>query len=155
LRALSTVVARAGAGLVGSSRARWEELAVQLAGETARVAAGLPEAAGATTLSAEARVTRVVRRIEGDRDGDLGLGALAREARLSPYHFLRTFKQLTGLTPHQYVRRARLRRAALRLAVERRRVLDVVLDSGFGDVSNFNRAFRAEFGKSPRAFRAV
>ncbi len=80
----------------------------------------------------------------------LGLG---REAGLSPYHFLRTFERLTGLTPHQYVRRARLRQAAMRLAADPGRVLDIALDSGFGDVSNFNRAFRAEFGVSPRGYR--
>jgi len=83
----------------------------------------------------------------------LGLGSLAREAGLSPYHFLRTFERLTGITPHQYVRRARLRDAASRLAAEREKVLDIALDCGFGDVSNFNRAFRSEFGVSPLAFR--
>ena len=81
------------------------------------------------------------------------LGTLAHEARLSPYHFLRTFEHLTGLTPHQYVRRARLREAATQLLTESGKVLDVALDCGFGDVSNFNRAFRAEFGVSPRVFR--
>ncbi len=35
------------------------------------------------------------------------------------------------------------------------KVLDVALDCGFGDVSNFNRAFRSEFGMSPRAFRLL
>jgi len=50
--------------------------------------------------------------------------------------------------------RTRLREAALRLASESDKILDVALDSGFGDVSNFNRAFRSEFGMSPRAFRA-
>jgi AraC-like DNA-binding protein len=79
---------------------------------------------------------------------------MAREAGLSPYHFLRTFERLTGLTPHQYVRRARLRNAATRLAAEPVRVIDIAFDCGFGDVSNFNRAFRAEFGVSPRAYRA-
>jgi AraC-like DNA-binding protein len=49
--------------------------------------------------------------------------------------------------------RARLRHAALRLAAGPGKVLDVALDSGFGDVSNFNRAFRVEFGVSPRGFR--
>ncbi|MGE5813314.1 MAG: helix-turn-helix domain-containing protein, partial [Acidobacteriota bacterium] len=33
------------------------------------------------------------------------------------------------------------------------KIVDVALDSGFGDVSNFNRAFRAEFGVSPRTYR--
>jgi AraC-like DNA-binding protein len=47
----------------------------------------------------------------------------------------------------------RLRRAALRLKGEPTKVLDIALDSGFSDVSNFNRAFRAEFGESPRSYR--
>ena len=41
----------------------------------------------------------------------------------------------------------------MRLVAEPGNVLDLALDSGFGDVSNFNRAFRAEFGMSPIAFR--
>jgi AraC-like DNA-binding protein len=96
-----------------------------------------------------------VRAVERHPDAGLTLARLARESGLSPYHFLRTFERLTGLTPHQYVLRARLREAAIRLAVteKRARILDIALDSGFGDVSNFNRSFRAEFGVSPRAYR--
>jgi AraC-like DNA-binding protein len=47
----------------------------------------------------------------------------------------------------------RLRRAAVRLRNEPAKIVDIALDCGFGDVSNFNRAFRAEFGVSPRAYR--
>jgi AraC family transcriptional regulator len=154
LRSLSPLVARAGAAVRGSRSTSWEELALQMAAVTARVATGLSPVLPGPAPSAEARVTRAVRRIERDAEGDLGLDVLAGEARLSPFHFLRTFKQVTGLTPHQYVMRARLRRAAARLAADRSAVIDIALDSGFGDVSNFNRAFRAEFGTSPRAFRA-
>ena len=63
------------------------------------------------------------------------------------------FEKLTGVTPHQYLRRARLRTAAALLMNGSAKVLDVALDAGFGDVSNFNHAFRAEFGVSPRAYR--
>jgi AraC family transcriptional regulator len=94
-----------------------------------------------------------VRRIERDPDDELSLGRLAESARLSPYHFLRTFERITGVTPHQFVLRARLRRAATRLATSPEKILDLALESGFGDLSNFNRAFRAEFGVSPRAYR--
>ena len=58
------------------------------------------------------------------------------------------------MTPHQFVLRARLREAATRLATGPGKVLDIALDCGFGDVSNFNRAFRNEFGVSPRAYRS-
>jgi AraC-like DNA-binding protein len=72
---------------------------------------------------------------------------------LSPYHFLRTFEHVTGVTPHQYVLRARLRAAAIRLATESTRVIQIAFDCGFGDVSNFNRAFRSEFGLAPISYR--
>jgi transcriptional regulator GlxA family with amidase domain len=94
-----------------------------------------------------------VRLLEQRAAEPLALETLAREAGLSPFHFLRTFEDLTGATPHQYLRRLRLRRAALRLLSSPSKVLDVALDSGFGDVSNFNRAFRTEFGVSPREYR--
>ena len=153
LRVLSPLIARACAGL--SSDVPWEELSIQLAAQTVRLVSGLSPDPNGAPPSAVARVTRAVRAIEHHPDAMLTLGRLAREAGLSPYHFLRTFEHLTGLTPHQYVLRARLREAAIRLADTERRakILDIALDSGFGDVSNFNRAFRVEFGVTPRVYR--
>jgi AraC family transcriptional regulator len=153
LRALSPLIARACAGLAGLVDVPWEELSVKLAAQTVQLVGGLSSNPDDAPPSAVARVTRIVRMIERRPDAGLTLGSLAREAGLSPYHFLRTFERLTGVTPHQYVLRARLREAAMRLAVEPARVLDIALDCGFGDVSNFNHAFRAEFGVSPRVYR--
>jgi AraC-like DNA-binding protein len=153
LRAMSPVVTRACAALAGSSAIAWEELSVQLAVQTARVERNAAPIRNGVTPAAVARVTRTLRMIERHPDARLTLGRLAREAALSPYHFLRIFESLTGVTPHQYILRQRLRHAAMRLIVEPGKVLDIALDSGFGDVSNFNRAFRAEFGLSPRAYR--
>jgi AraC family transcriptional regulator len=131
--------------------AKWEEIGIELAVRALGFAAGGSEPGN--SLAAEARVARVVKLIESRPDLDHGLASLAREARLSRYHFLRVFRQITGRTPHQYVLRARLRRAAARLILESAQVLDIALDSGFGDVSNFNHAFHAEFGISPRLYR--
>jgi len=154
LQPLSGIVARASAGLIGARDSYWEELSMQLAAETMELTNGQSPKGVNPTPSTVARVTRAVRMIERKTDMELSLRDLAREAGLSPYHFLRTFQQVTGVTPHQYIRRMRLREAAARLAAHKDKILDIALDSGFGDVSNFNRAFRAEFGVPPRTYRA-
>jgi AraC-like DNA-binding protein len=153
MRAMSPLIARACMALEDPAGISWQELSLQVAARALRVAGGQASNGSADPPSTLARITRAVRLIERELHAELTLSGLAAEARLSPYHFLRTFTNLTGLTPHQYVRRARLREVALGLATERRRVLDVALDSGFGDVSNFNRAFRSEFGVNPRRYR--
>ena len=154
-RVLAPLVAKALAFHAGDPGVNGEELGVELAAQAIRMARG---AWSPLSVRAEpgalARVSRVVRMIDNEPDIPHGLANLARFARLSPYHFLRTFEALTGTTPHQYLMRARLRRAALRLRTEPSRILDIALDCGFGDVSNFNRAFRAEFGVTPRSYRA-
>lgn len=152
LDSLTPLAAAAGAGIIGGVRLAWEELAVRLALR----ALSLEGRAGGpcrVPLNAEARVTRSVRTIDRRPDERWTLASLAEDARLSPYHFLRTFERLTGVTPHQYLLRARLREAAIRLATEPGKVVEIAFDCGFGDVSNFNRAFRTEFGMSPLAYR--
>ena len=153
LRELSALIARASAAHASTSAA-WDEIAVDLAAQSLQLDQRITPGTAATPASTLARVTRVIRRIEHQPEQPHSLESLAQGARLSPYHFLRTFESLTGVTPHQYVLRARLRRAAIRIASESTKILDIALDCGFGDISNFNRTFRAEFGLSPRAFRA-
>ncbi|HEY8332355.1 MAG TPA: helix-turn-helix transcriptional regulator, partial [Tardiphaga sp.] len=77
----------------------------------------------------------------------------AREAGLSPFHFLRLFTNVLGVTPHQYLLRSRLRHAARLLADQERAVTAIALDVGFSDLSNFIRSFHRAAGVSPRGFR--
>ena len=91
--------------------------------------------------------------IEAYADRPLDLDQLARQAGLSPFHFLRLFAAVVGATPHQYLVRARLRRAATLLAEGDQPVTDIALDVGFGDLSNFVRTFHRAAGLSPRRFR--
>jgi AraC-like DNA-binding protein len=81
------------------------------------------------------------------------LAKTARLAGLSPFHFLRSFAQVIGVTPHQYLVRSRLRRAARLLAERERAITDIAFDCGFNDLSNFIRTFRRAAGVSPRGFR--
>jgi AraC family transcriptional regulator len=154
LRELAPLVARCWSGLEGASALAWEELGLVLGARALQLAAGLTPPGRSPPRHVVARVTDAVRRIERHPGARHALAELAREAQLSPYHFLRTFERLTGVTPHQFLLRARLREAARRLTTSRRRVIDVALDAGFSDVSNFNRAFRAEFGVAPMTYRA-
>jgi AraC-like DNA-binding protein len=164
IRDLSGLVARVCAGLIGSSNQRsphtdlqqtdlsWMEAGVELVGRALENASKARPSLR-SIAAAESRVTRIVRLIDGYPNSEHSLESLAQDAKLSRYHFIRIFQQLTGLTPYQYLRRTRLRGAAARLIMSAAPVLDIALDSGFGDVSNFNHAFLAEFDLSPRSYR--
>lgn len=91
--------------------------------------------------------------IDANAQDAIDLDTVAGAAGLSPYHFLRLFGAVLGVTPHQYVVRVRLRRAARLLADDARPITDVAYDVGFGDLSNFVRTFHRAAGVSPRAFR--
>jgi AraC-like DNA-binding protein len=101
----------------------------------------------------ERRVIDIVRWIERSVSEPHTLEALAKRASLSPYHFLRVFKAVAGISPHQFILRARMRAAARRLSLSDESVTTVALACGFSDLANFTRGFRAEFGRPPGAFR--
>jgi AraC family transcriptional regulator len=134
-------------------RAMFQEIAFRVLEQATYLQHGLAGRQRASDPSSLARVTRVLRSIEAMPEASHQLSQMAAMARLSPYHFLRCFDELTGTTPRQYLLRMRLRQAALRLKRDSTKVIDIALDCGFRDVSNFNRAFRAEFGESPRSYR--
>ncbi len=83
----------------------------------------------------------------------IDLQRAAQQSGLSPFHFLRLFRQVLGVTPHQYLLRCRLRRAARLLSEDARSITDVAFDAGFADLSNFVRSFHRAAGVSPGHFR--
>ena len=91
--------------------------------------------------------------IDDNSDQPLDLETTARAAGVSSFHFLRLFSNVLGVTPHQYLVRARLRHAARLLADETRSGTDIAFDVGFGDLSNIVRTFHRAAGVSPRRFR--
>ncbi len=154
IRPLSPVIARACAALSGAMHVSWEELAMDVATAALNRAAEAPPRPPSTSPRAVARVTEIVRTIQLQPAAPFTLPRLASAAGQSPFHFLRTFRRVTGVTPHQFTLRMRLRDAAARLLMDDVRIIDIALASGFGDLSHFNHAFRAEYGLSPRSFRA-
>src|SRR5262249_20412330 len=130
------------------------ELALRLAGAVAKALAGVRCVGHRPSRRDERRVTDALRRIEAQSAEQLTLTELARVAAMSPYHFLRTFRAVVGMTPYQFVLRTRLHRAAVHLRHSNESISTIALDAGFNDLSPFNRRFRCLMGASPRAYRA-
>jgi AraC-like DNA-binding protein len=82
------------------------------------------------------------------------LAAVAATAHLNPQHFHRLFTAAFGVTPHAYVQRRRMARAAELLRLGGLPVKAIAARCGYDDALYFSRAFRRHYRTSPRAFRA-
>jgi AraC family transcriptional regulator len=154
LPSLVPLIAEAQLGLYRPRSVNFEELALELAGRVVTTLGRTPASMRGPTSRDERRIATAVRFIELHFRRPLSLEELSALVGISPYHFLRTFKQVVGLTPHQFLLRRRLREAALRLRTSAESVLGIALDAGFGDLSNFNHTFRAAFRIAPTKYRA-
>lgn len=98
-----------------------------------------------------ALIAAACRRIEAAED-PLSLGELADGAGLSPHHFHRLFRSITGLTPKGYgdAHRARKVRAALGKGAQ---VTEALYDAGFGSSGRFYAAADGALGMKPAAYR--
>jgi AraC family transcriptional regulator len=84
---------------------------------------------------------------------DLPLEEIAAAAHLSPFHFARLFKKLTGTTPHAYLAALRAARAQTLLAETDLSITEVGARVGHSSPSHFAKAFRQATGISPSAYR--
>ena len=83
----------------------------------------------------------------------LDIAVLARIARVSQAHFIRSFRATFGETPHRYLQRRRVERSMFLLRETDRSVTDICLDVGFQSLGTFSRTFREIVGRSPLAYR--
>jgi len=150
---LASVLAEAEAARDQGDAVALEETALRLAGAVVTSLTGYRRYGRAPSRRDERRIGEALRRIESRVAEPLSLASLAREAAMSPYHFLRVFRQVVGLTPHQFVLRSRLHRAAVRVRLSPEPISAIAFDAGFGDLSTFNRRFRQVIGVSPTACR--
>jgi AraC-like DNA-binding protein len=117
------------------------------------VVSGRAERPAAATPRDRRRAVEAALWIDAHSHEDIDLEDAADQSDISPFHFLRLFAGVLGVTPHQYLMRSRLRHAARLLADDERSVTDVAYDVGFADLSNFVRTFHRAAGVSPRKFR--
>ncbi|MDX2202920.1 MAG: AraC family transcriptional regulator [Hyphomicrobiaceae bacterium] len=149
----AAAVASAIAGAEAPQRA--EEWALHLAETVVVHTAGVPATAVSVAPRDERRISAALRRLEVDYADPIDVEALAETARMTKYHFIRTFRRVVGVTPYQFLLETRLRQVARRLAQSAVPVSEAALEAGFGDLSTFNARFRGRFGMAPTAYRAL
>jgi AraC family transcriptional regulator len=96
------------------------------------------------------RLRQVKEYINEHLNWDLKLIELSAIAQLSPYHFLRLFKQRMGITPHQYILQQRIERAKYLLQHSNLSIAEIAVRTGFSDQSHLTRCFKRRFGVTPK-----
>jgi len=139
----------------GRSDVGLDEIGMMLAARFVDLVRGKRTSRSALVSRDRRRVVDTARWIDENAHEPITLTDAARHSGLSDFHFLRLFRAGLDVTPHQYLVRCRLRRAARLLSQADKPVTDVAFESGFGDLSNFIRTFRRAAGMSPRAFRRL
>lgn len=101
------------------------------------------------------RIRRAIELMHAHLNRDLQLEEIAAAAFLSPFHFARLFKKLTGASPHAYLATLRVARAQALLAETDFSISEVSERVGYSSPSHFTKAFRQATGLAPRAYRAA
>jgi AraC-like DNA-binding protein len=141
------------AAACGRSDVGLDEVGHALASRFGEVVSGRTQKPVQATARDRRRAVETALWIDAHSHQAIDLEDAAGEAGLSPFHFLRLFSGVLGVSPHQYLVRSRLRHAARLLADDDRPVTEVAYDVGFGDLSNFVRTFHRAAGVSPLRFR--
>jgi AraC-like DNA-binding protein len=141
------------AAACGRSDIGLDEVGQLFAGRFVEVVSGRSREPATVKARDRRRAAETALWIDANSHREIDLEGAAAEAGISPFHFLRLFANVLGVTPHQYLVRSRLRHAARLLANDDLPITDVAYDVGFGDLSNFVRTFHRAAGVSPRAFR--
>jgi AraC-like DNA-binding protein len=137
----------------GRSDVGLDEIGQVFANRFVEVVSGRPQKSVPAAARDRRRAVETALWIDAHSHRQIDLEDAAGQADISPFHFLRLFSSVLGVTPHQYLVRSRLRHAARRLADDDSSITDIAYDVGFGDLSNFVRTFHRAARVSPLRFR--
>jgi AraC family transcriptional regulator len=116
---------------------------------------GYPVMRDSTLRSHCESVERVIAAMRGQLDQPMTLREMARIGFASPYHFNRTFRQITGVPPLQFLYALRLEAAKRMLTETQKKVIDICYEVGYSSVGTFTRRFADVLGVSPVRFRKL
>ncbi|NLC19841.1 MAG: AraC family transcriptional regulator [Clostridiales bacterium] len=98
-------------------------------------------------------IARAVEYIEQNLTSDIDLAACAKACGYSKYYFLRVFKEVTGMTPADYIRKRRLSEIAKRICQGDEYISEIAFAYGFNSKENFIRAFKEEHHILPTEYK--
>ncbi len=104
--------------------------------------------------SIQAGLRSVLEEIDFDPIRSHSIDSMARASGYSRGHFLRSFRQLTGVTPHQYLIQRRLEHACTMVSTSPQSMATIARRCGFSSDSHLSRAFKRHFGVAPSAYRS-
>ena len=96
------------------------------------------------------RVSELIAYIGSHLEDELSIATLSKECHLSPYHMMRLFKEETGCTIADYITKKRLGLARGLLLSGQAKATQACYQAGFSSYSSFFRAYKKEFGQSPK-----
>ena len=97
-------------------------------------------------------IYKLKNQIEQYPEDKICIDEMAQSALISKYHFIRSFKQEVGLTPHQFQLQNRVRKAK-QLLIQSDSATEVALATGFCDQSHFIKNFRKIVGLTPTQYK--
>lgn len=101
------------------------------------------------------RLKNILRYVELHYDSPLSVSSASEICGLSSSHFMRWFKQMTGTSFTAYLNERRLAFAAELLRRTDEKILVIAQNTGFENLSNFNRQFKARYGMTPNQYRIL
>ena len=97
------------------------------------------------------RVMKVIN--QNISNSDLSVDSIAAEVGISRVHLHRKMKELTGQTPHDFIRNIRLKQAARLLSMGDMNVTEVMYACGFSNLASFSTIFKKFYGMTPREYK--
>ncbi|MBP2651041.1 MAG: Transcription activator effector binding (Modular protein) [Firmicutes bacterium] len=96
---------------------------------------------------------KIVSYIEDNLDKAIYLDDIIKFTYISKFHYIRSFKALTGTTLNEYIRRRKLSQAAFQLVETKKSIIDIAVVYGYESQEAFTRAFKEMYGFTPKVYR--
>ncbi|MFV0441570.1 MAG: AraC family transcriptional regulator [Lachnospirales bacterium] len=98
-------------------------------------------------------INKSIKYISSNFDKNINIDEIAKEVNISKYYFIKIFHEYTGMTPYNYLINCRINESKKLLRTTNYKIQDICQRVGYGDTSNFSKAFVKVNGVTPGKYR--